>query len=229
MSKIKAMLQDDSAGGVHSTEMQLRGDKESPEFTPPSNPVPPVMGETAPPPMPSPIKSEMVKVYKATADIAANTEITKDLLAHSFTEKEVPKETFELLQAYGDLTPYLGQVFNNDVVKDQLLIKGMIGPAKTKVAPPDVFVPEKAKPEPKPEPEHKPVPAAKRTHDMAGHTATGTTIYRFEEVAPGDWRLKKTLTPEEAARDSKQPGASDAPANPTTPEKPPEAGARKID
>jgi len=138
-----------------------------------------------------------------------------------------------VLQAYPDLTPYLGQVFKTAIVKEQLVIKGMIGPAGSKAPPRDPFTdPKEPKPlEPTPEPKvaPKPVVVAKRTHDVAFHTASGTVIHRYEEFMPGEWRLKHVLSPEEAARDPKQPAAPDAPATPATPDKSPETGARKVD
>jgi Flp pilus assembly protein CpaB len=227
LKRVMKLLQDDSPGGIMPSEG--RGDGITPETVPPPVTVPPVQGEVTVSPPAAP-KAEMVKVLKATADIAANTEITKDLIAQSFTEKEIPKETFEVLQAYPDLTPYLGQVFKTGIVKEQLVIKGMIGPATSKAAPRDPFSdPKEPKPEPPVEPKPKPVVVAKRTHDVAFHTASGTMIHRYEEFKPGEWRLKYVLSPEEAARDPKQPAAPDAPATPATPDKSPETGARKVD
>lgn len=220
IAKVKKILQDDQVGGVHPSEGRSTGDPLSPESSP--TPVPPVQEAPAPSP-----KAEVVKVLKATVDIPANTEITKDLLASSFTEKEIPKETFDVLQAYSDLSPFLGQVFKTAVVKDQLVLKGMIGPATTKAAPQDPFSPPKPEMEPKPEP--KVVAPPRRIHDLAAHSTNGTHIYRYEEISPGEWRLKQVLTPEESAREPKQPAAPDAPATPATPEKSPEPGARKID
>jgi hypothetical protein len=229
INRVKKIIQDESAGGLTSSENTESKDKLTPEtLTPPVAPTESVV--------PAP-KVEMVKVLKATAEIAENTEITKDLLAQSFTQKEIPKDTSEVLQAFGDLTPYLGQVFKTPVMKDQLVIKGMIGPATTKVPPPDVFTPPKPEPEPKTEPKSEPAPApelkvenARRTHDLALYTAQGTLIHRYEEIKPGEWRLKQVMTPEEAARETKQPRAPSSPATPATPEKSPEpSGARKID
>ena len=208
MAKVKKILQDDSGGGITSTE---------PAETPRDKPTP----ADVVPPTPTPV-AEMVKLLRANSDIPANTEVTKDLIASSFTEKEFPKDQADSLQGYTDLTPVLGQVFKTPVVKDQLVVKGMIGPASPKGPPPDVFVPNK------PEPEKKVEKPANRIHDLAGHTPGGTKVYRYEEVAPGDWRLIKVMTPEEANREMKQSGAEATPA-PVTPEKTPDAGARKID
>jgi hypothetical protein len=172
----------------------------------------------------------MVKVLKAAADIPANTEITKDLIAQSFTEKEMSKEVADLLQAYEDLTPLLGQIFKQPIYKDQLVIKGMIGQQVAKVAPPEVFDPStKAGPPPEaPKAEPKPV---RKTHDMVAHAASGTKIYRYEEVKPGEWKFLKVLTPEEAAkeRNGTETTESPKPVETPSPEKPSETKERKID
>ena len=207
MKKVMEILQDDSPGGIMPSEG--RGDGITPENSPPAVTVPPVQGETPVSPPAAP-KAEMVKVLKATADIAANTEITKDLIAQSFTEKEIPKETFEVLQAYPDLTPYLGQVFQTAIVKEQLVIKGMIGPAKSKAPPRDPFSePKETKIDPPVEPKvaPKPVVVATHTRSWLSTPRSGTVIHRYEEFKPGEWRLKNVLSPEDAARDPKQPAA----------------------
>jgi hypothetical protein len=40
---------------------------------------------------------------------------------------------------------------------------------------------------------------------------SGTYIHRFEEIRPGEWRLVKILTPQEAARDAARLQAQPAP------------------
>lgn len=220
MKKVKDMLQDDAKGGIHVSAEDVRNDA----LTPPDSP--PVKPDT-----PS-AKVETVKVLRATADIAANTEITKDLIAQSFAEKEMPREMAESLQPYSDLTPFLGQVFKTNIVKDQYVFKGMIGPQVSKAPPPEEF----SLPKPEPKAEAKPAPA-KAIRDVAFHTVSGTKIYRYEEVAPGEWKLKRVMSVEEA---NKAPGAPAEAASPeAAPEKPndkpmtekqaPDKAERKVD
>ena len=171
----------------------------------------------------------MVRVWKSTAEIAANTEITKDLIAQSFTGQEVPKDIADSLQAYQDLTPCLGQVFKNPVEKGQLVIKGMVGTQTSKAPPADPFLLDKGTTEPKEQP--KPV-ETKQVHDVALYGADGVKIHRYVEVNPGEWKLKKVMTPEEALREANKQGANhpDTSPTPTTPdEKPSPSGTRKID
>lgn len=229
IKQITKILQDDSPGGINPTEgpQEARGGSRSDYINPES--IPPL---SAPPVVET--KAITVKVLKATGEIAANTEITKDLIAQSFSEKEVPKETADLLQAYGDLTPFLGQVFKMPVAKDQVVLKGMIGPPVSKVAPPEEFVGPKPDAEPKKDPpkpkETQPV-AVRKTHDVAFHTANGTEIHRYEEYKPGEWRLQQILTPFDAAKDpNKKPATSGAEATPPTPDtQPPTGTTPKID
>lgn len=215
LAQVKKILQDDTQGGVHATGESARvGD-----MTTPGDGSPPI----APNRDPANPKGELVKVLKAVSDIPANTEITKDLLALAFSAQDMPKEAADLAGAYADLTPCLGQVFRTPVEKGQLVVKGMVGPQVSKAAPQDRD--SEAKGDPKPE---KTV-VARRTYDLAAHNAEGTTIYRYEEVAPNEWRLKQVLTPEQAARGIKAatPGsdnqATPNPASPESTEKTPEA------
>ena len=207
LAQVKKMLLEEKKGGVHASEV------ESPESAPPQATVPPVPTDLLP-------KQEKVKVVVATANIPANTEVTKDLIAQSFTFKEVAKETVDAVQPYADLTPLLGQVFKTNIEKEQMVFKGMIGPPTSKPAPLDQYPEVKpAPPEPKP---------ARRIHDLAAHTANGTLIHRFEEVAPGEWRLLKTMTPEEALREDKK-GKLPSGEPEKSPETTPESGNKKVD
>jgi pilus assembly protein CpaB len=229
IAQVKKILQDESQGGVHATanpsSETVRTDIQTPESGPPVAP-------NRDPGTPGTAKAEVVKVLKAVADIPENTEITKDLVQLAFSTQEMPKEAADLAQAYGDLTPFFGQVFKTPVKKGQLVVTGMVGPQASKAPPQDRDT--EAKGDPKPE---KPV-VVRRTHDLAMHNVNGTTIYRYEEVAPNEWRLKQVLTPEQAARETKPATpAPDAQPGPTTPDAPekgvegkgPDAKARKID
>jgi Flp pilus assembly protein CpaB len=212
ISKVKLLLSEESRGGVTPTAGENQGETPTPEDRPPTTTVPPVDSKP---------NVEVVKVLKAAAPIPANTEITKDLLAQSFVEKEVPKEHAEALQACTDLTPFFGQVFKTDVPKDSLVIKGMFGPQSSKASPREEFIPDKKGPTEEASPAPKPEPTPSRpTRDTYSHSASGTLVYRYEEVAPNDWRLKAVLTPEQA-RNPKAAPAAGSEGNPQ--EKSPEA------
>lgn len=217
IKKVLKLMQDvDTSSNLTSSESNQRGihnDATTPADVPPINPNLIT---------PEPAKGTMVKVLKATVEIDANTEITKDLIAQSFKEQEIPKEIAESLGAYSDLTSVLGQVFHTPVQKGQLILKGMIGLQKSKVAPPEAS-------DPKPDPVAEPV--KKRIHDLAVHTSNGTQVFRYEEVTPGEWRLKRVMSPEEANRDLK---STDEPSAPLAPRPAPESqtpapGTRKVD
>jgi pilus assembly protein CpaB len=218
IKKIIKLLQDDSPGTLVATESPEgrqsvpRTDIQQPETVPPFNPN---QGPETVPVKVEPTKVVMAKVFKATADIAVNTEITKDLIAQSFAEKEITKENAEVIHAYPDLTPFLGQVFKTPVSKDQVIIKGMIGLQASKVAPPESFDYSKADPSPEPRKETKST-NEKRTYDVAWHTSNGTEIHRYEEYKPGEYRLQRVLTPAEAALDPKQLAAPGNQAKPAT-------------
>jgi pilus assembly protein CpaB len=183
------------------------------------------------PPKVEPPKIVTVKVFYAKADIAANTEITKDLIAQAFTTKEIPKENADILYAYSDLTPFLGQVFKAGVTKDQVVFKGMIGVQQTKVAPPEEMAIPKPDLTPEPKKEPKPVVVERKTYDVPWHTSNGTEIHRYEEYKPGEYRLQRILSPADANQDSRQPVVPDAqsstPAAPNTQK--PATENRKID
>ena len=53
-------------------------------------------------------------------------------------------------------------------------------------------------------------PAARKKHDLSVHTASGTVIHRYEEVAPGQWKKIAELSPEQAARDDNKAEAPKA-------------------
>lgn len=177
---------------------------------------PPADKAPEPAPQPTPVtRIETVKVLVANADIAPETVITRDLLSEKFTERELPKEMVE--GVITDFTPHLQRVFKTGVAKGQWVTESMVAAPGLKPAPQDHLIdnepkpapvkPEPPKIEPKVNPTPPPTTGPKRTHDIYGHTASGTVIYRYEEVKPGEWKLKQTLTPEEAARTPKPSAA----------------------
>lgn len=159
----------------------------------------------APPPEPAP-KPETVSVRVAAADIPAGTVVTADLLADpaAFVARELPKEL--AADALTEFGPYLGQTFKTGLGKGQWATAGLIGPAEAKPGAKDEFVPPKEEPKPAPEAPKpaeavKPPPAApaRRTHDVSVHTPSGTQVFRYEEVKPGEWRLRGRVPAEPAA------------------------------
>lgn len=169
----------------------------------PHEPAPAPEAVAPPAPQPEPPPVPMVKVLVAKADIAPNTEITKDLIADGFEEKALPKEFAGA--ALGDLKEGLGQFLKTGVSKGQWVTPGMVGIQAPKSAPQEFFQPKPAV-EPKAE-ERKPAAPKRKTHDVAIHTANGTTVIRYEEVAPGTWKKVGEMSPERAA----QGEAPDAP------------------
>jgi pilus assembly protein CpaB len=160
-----------------------------------------------PAPAPAP-RLETTKVLVASVDIPANTDITRDLIEQRFVEREIPKELAE--GVITDFTPHLAKVFKTGVARGQWVTEGMIGSPVPKPAPQDHQIDNQPKPEPNDSatPTEPVRPSAspritQRTHDIYGHTTSGTLIYRYEEVKPGDWKLKETLTPEQLAAKSK--------------------------
>lgn len=139
----------------------------------------------------------MVKVLVAKQDIEPNTEITKDLIAQQFEEKALPKEFAG--NAMGDLTEALGKFLKTGVAKDQWVTPNMVGLQSSKVKPPEEFAPKPPVVEPK-APTEEPKAAQPSYHDVTIHTANGTTVHRYQEVAPGKWKKIAELTPEQAAR-----------------------------
>jgi Flp pilus assembly protein CpaB len=160
-----------------------------------------------------------VKVPVAKADIKPNTDITGDLIADSFEWKELPKEFAE--DAVLDLGEFMGKALKTGVAKGQWVTKAMVGAQSSKVGPQDPFsIPKPPQEEPKDPKDPKVTPGttkpvvARKTHDVAIHTPSGTVIYRYEEVAPGQWKKVAELTPEQAAirDDKKDAPKAEAPA-----------------
>lgn len=191
----------------------------------------------APAPAPAP-KVETVSVPVAVADIPAGTLLTADLFADpkAFGAKELPKEL--AADAVADFAPFLGQTFKTGLGKGQWATAGLIGPADPKPGVKDAFTPPKEAapkdPPPVKEPSAKPpvakappppvkVGPARRTHEVAVHTASGTRVYRYEEVSPGQWRSLGEVAPKAA------PAPADAPADKPAPSDAPPADARRVD
>lgn len=172
-------------------------EEKKPEEDKPVEPKPEVKEDPKPEVAPA---VAMVKVLVAKSDIAPNTEITKDLIAEAFEEKSLPKEFAG--SALGDLTEATGQFLKTGVSKGQWVTPGMVGLQGSKTTPPREFY------EPKPpaagpaSPKPVPQPVAKRkTHDVTIHTVNGTSVIRYEEVAPGKWKKVAEMNGDQAARE----------------------------
>ncbi|MBX9624121.1 MAG: Flp pilus assembly protein CpaB, partial [Gemmataceae bacterium] len=180
IEQVVALLADEK------TKTDVRGEDRDRSPEPEPQPAP------APPPAPKP---ETVSVPVAAADLPAGTVVTADLLADptAFAAKELPKEI--AADAVTDFGPYLGQTLKTGLGKGQWATAGLIGPAETKPGAKDEFVPPKEEPKPEPPvvkeaPKPTPKPPARRTHDVSVHTPSGTHVFRYEEVRPGEWRLR---------------------------------------
>jgi len=126
--------------------------------------------------------AEKIKGLVATEDIPAGTEITGDLLK-KFEEKELTKE-----QAATALDPkdQIGKVVRAGLPKGYPLTGTAIGEPGLKPVVQDVADVKAGNPNPT----GAPVNAQKKKYrDVAVHTPTGTRVYRYEEVKPGQWRL----------------------------------------
>jgi hypothetical protein len=189
---IKLLQDEHSRAKIEDPNGDAKQPSEQPETTTPEG----TPSDPSPGPRPRPsVKRETVTVPYALADIKENTEITEDLIADAtvFGTREVPKELAE--DAITDLKQFLGKVFKNGLGKGQWVTKGLVGKAEPKPAPRSEFT------DPKPAPqEDQPTPAARptvvrKTHDVTMHTASGTKVFRYEEVAPGEWKYTGEVAP----------------------------------
>jgi pilus assembly protein CpaB len=158
---------------------------------------------SAPTPPAAPPTVETVKVWVATDEIPAGTLLTRELLKEKFIEKEIPKEFAS--GAISDPSAAIGQLaLKTMVTRNQWLAEGMLGPPPPKPAPRDEFQPPKTEvagptkpPSTQPEPKQPATPPRRPIREVAVHTANRTEIYRYEEVRPGEWRLKEKVTPDQ--------------------------------
>ena len=179
------------------TETEKRPDGTVPDPVK-SDPVKP-----ADPPAPPPAIATK-KVLVATRDIAPHADVTKDLIAEAFELKELPKDFGG--DALSDLTEALGKQFKTGVAKGQWVTPAMLG-LEPKPVPQDTFVNPK---DAAPTPPSTVKPVTRKKHDLSVHTASGTVVHRYEEVAPGQWKKIAELSPEQAARDDNKPEAPKA-------------------
>lgn len=181
---------------------------------------------SAPTPPASPPPVETVKVWVATDEIPAGTLLTKELLKEKFVEKEIPKEFAS--GAISDPSAAIGQLaLKTMVTRNQWLSEGMLGPPPPKPAPLDEFQPPKTEvagqtkpPSTQTEPKQPTPPPRRPIREIAVHTANRTEIYRYEEVRPGEWRLKEKVTPEQTNASSTKEGREQPKEGPSSDAKP---------
>jgi Flp pilus assembly protein CpaB len=208
---IKGAVGGDSESGKQGNTQPGESNKKSTDL---GTPVTPAIPDAGPAP-----HFAVVKVLVAKRDIAPHTDVTNDLIAEAFEPREVPKDLVN--DALLDFSEALNLQFKTGVAKGQWVTRSMVG-LELKPKPQDGFVPPKPG-EPVPVNPNlpgsvKPVVRAK-IHDVSVHTTHGTVIYRFQEVAPGQWKKIAELTPEQAAKDDRM----------YRPEEPKAAPDRKMD
>ena len=135
-------------------------------------------------------KFEMVKVPAASEDIPAGTQITKDLIAEKFKLIELPKDL--AADAVTDLAALAGdkQVLRTGLGKGQWVTKSLFGNAVPKPSPREDFT------IPKPGPNENPKTTSGKTRDVTFTTGGKSNTYRYEEAAPGEWKLTGDVTPD---------------------------------
>jgi Flp pilus assembly protein CpaB len=140
-----------------------------------------------------------VKVPVALTDIPAGTPITNELIADQakFGTKELPKDLAE--DAITDLTPYVGQEFKTGLGKGQWVTKNLVASTAPKPGP------KSDQADPKPDPEAEKAPRNRKYYDLGIHSPSGTRYFRYEEVAPGEWRLLGEIRPDQRQPESTKP------------------------
>jgi Flp pilus assembly protein CpaB len=155
---------------------------------------------------PAPIlKIETIRILVATEAIPAGTEITADLIAEKFKEKEFRKDDVDNAL---DPNKKIGLAFTNGLGKGQWVTGDLIGEPLTKASPRNEFVapkpePGDTRPDVKPEPMVTKVPdpvkpTKPKYQDTRVHTTGGTVIYRYEEVKPGQWKYLGVISSDNA-------------------------------
>ena len=105
--------------------------------------------------------------------------------------------------AYSDLTECINKnlTLKTDLDVDQWVSSSIVGPS-TKASPIEVFTPPKT---------GAVTEAPKVVHaeyDVVVTTTSGAQVHRYEEVAPGIWKYKATLTAEDAFKHPPQRGSA---------------------
>jgi Flp pilus assembly protein CpaB len=155
-------------------------------------------------PAPTP-KAETVRVPYALVDIKAGTELTADLIADAavFGTREMPKDGSG--DAVTDLNAVAGKTLRTGLGKGQWVTPGLVGDPLPKPAPAEMDTTPKAPPAP-----------PRATRDVTVHTGTGSRTFRYEEWAPGRWRVVGEVRGAGPARND-DPAAAPAPRAPAAP------------
>jgi pilus assembly protein CpaB len=178
IKQVKKMLEDEKEPADLKTTETTDGSEQ------------PIFPVEAPPPVP---KAETVKVWMAKVHIEPGTEITKELVSQKLVETEIPKVSAK--GAYSDLSDLINKnlTLKTGLSEGQWVTSSLVGPS-TKVPPQEAFqAPKPVQEEPKPA-------GPRAIKDVTVTTPSGTYIHRFEEIKPGEWKLTRIMTPQEAAR-----------------------------
>jgi len=196
IDEVISLLQDDkSPGGVAMAGEGGRKVEPTPvQKVEPVTPAPTPEVVAAPTP-----KAETVRVPYALVDIKGGTELTTDLIGDDtvFGTRELPKDVAG--DAITDLTKVAGKTLRSGLGKGQWVTPGLVGDPTPMTAPPQ---PKAVEPPAPPRP----------TRDVTVHTGTGSKTYRYEEWAPGRWRLVGEVRGAAAAEPAEQPTPAPAPA-----------------
>ncbi|QDU18571.1 Flp pilus assembly protein CpaB [Urbifossiella limnaea] len=205
IDEVITLLQDDKnpAGVALAGEGGRKTDAVS--LTKPETPAPTPAPEVAPTPTPKP---ETVRVPYALVDIKGGTELTADLIADEtvFGTRELPKDVAG--DAVTDLSTVAGKTLRSGLGKGQWVTPGLVGDPLPKLDPP-------------PPPVTKAPEPVRPTRDVTVHTGTGSKTFRYEEWAPGRWRLVGEVRGQ-ATAESAAPAPDAAPAPKPTPTPVPE-------
>jgi len=194
IDEVISLLQDDkSPGGV-----AMAGEGGRKVEPTPVQKVEPVTPAPTPEVVATP-KAETVRVPYALVDIKGGTELTTDLIGDDtvFGTRELPKDVAG--DAITDLTKVAGKTLRSGLGKGQWVTPGLVGDPTPMTAPPQ---PKAVEPPAPPRP----------TRDVTVHTGTGSKTYRYEEWAPGRWRLVGEVRGAAAAEPAEQPTPAPAPA-----------------
>lgn len=174
-------------------------------------------------------KPDLVKIKVAAKEIAAQTELTAELIASAFRDQEVLADKVPA-NCIRNLSEHVGRYLQKDLAENQFLPLGYLGEKKAEVAPQpmaaqpdpvkpaDVAGPTKPAPGPGdgaspkheltlPKVEKKPKP--EYTY-MSVSGASGVTWYRYLKLPNGESRLIGAVKPGDEVPDEPKESKSDA-------------------
>lgn len=160
---------------------------------------------------------ETVKIQVATKEIAAQTELTAELIASAFRDQEVLADKVPA-NAIRNLSEHVGRYLQKDLAENQFVPLGYLGGKKNEEAPPPAVAMKDPDPMAAPKPEPPPVlpkiaakPKPEYTY-MSVSGASGVTWYRYLKLPNGESRLVGVVKPGEETDEPKveKPRASDS-------------------